>query len=323
MVYNTISFLLHKACTAACDSCCVGSHPGCNERLNTERVKEYIKSAGEELAIKGVGFTGGEPFLYYESLKDLISFTYGEGKAVTAATNGYWADTYDIAYEKLQELKKKGLSQIGISYDYFHADYVDAQNIKNILLAANDLELPSTLNAVMTSHQPIGSILDSLGGSIKETQLMILPCQPVGNAKIFLKEEDYIRTRKSKGCYCKKSGTYTVRYDGTIWPCCSPSVFNTELQIGNYENLEVSSTLEKLRNHRILYLLRNFGFDYFINIAEEELGIPVPEYVVSACELCSIFFCSENIHKFYPFVFETINELALKRKGKETAESKK
>lgn len=314
MRYHNIAIMIHRTCTAACESCCVEASPDCKEQLDINHVKRYISSSATMPNIKSIAFTGGEPFLYYDKLKDLIAFVHGIGKEASAATNGFWASSYEIAYSRLSELKRIGLTQVGVSCDSFHTKYIDVNRISNILLAANDLEIPTALNLVIARQHPVGDIIDRLQDSIKEAQIMIFPCQAVGNAKINLKDEDYIRTRKSKGCYCKKSGGFSIDYAGRIWPCCSPYVFNTDLSIGNYEILNLPSTIDKLRNNRILYILRNFGFDYFINIAENELGMEVPEYIISACELCSLFFSKQNIYKFYPYVYDTIAELINRNK---------
>lgn len=297
-MYNHFTIILHRKCTASCDSCCVQSKPGCQESLDIDKVKKYISSSIYCESIKSIGISGGEPFLEYDKVKEIITLIKNTGKKVSLMTNAFWANSYVEAYEKLSELKKCGLSTIGLSYDSFHSPYIKSENVSNVLYAANDMELHAGLNIVISKSHMAGEAIDSLGAAAKEAQVMIFPCQKVGNAASNFEDSEYLRTRKSTGCYCKKAGGFSVSYDGTILPCCSPSVFNTALSIGSYEELDVVSTLDKLKRNPYLYLLRIYGFDYFIEIAKNKLNINVPEYVVSACELCALFFNEKNIKKF-------------------------
>lgn len=301
-MYNHFTIILHRKCTASCDLCCVQSKPSCQESLDIDRVKDYISSSIYCESIKSIGISGGEPFLEYDKVKELITLIKNTGKKASLMTNAYWATSYVEAYDKLTELKKCGLSSIGLSYDYFHSPYIKSENVSNVLLAANDMELNAGLNIVISKSHLAGEAIDSLGAATKEAQIMIFPCQKVGNAAINFDDTEYLRTRKSAGCYCKKGRGYSVTYDGTILPCCSPSVFSTALSIGNYEDLDVTSTLDKLKRNPYLYLLRTYGFDYFIDIARNKLDIEVPEYVVSACELCALFFNEKNIKKFDSYI---------------------
>lgn len=301
-MYNHFTIILHRKCTANCDLCCIKSNPSCQESLNIDKVKDYILSSIYCDNIKSIGISGGEPFLEYDKVKELITLIRESGKKASLMTNAYWANSYSKAYDKLSELRECGLSSIGLSYDYFHSQYINAENVSNVLLAANDMELNAGLNIVISKSHLAGEAIDSLGAATKEANILIFPCQKVGNAETNFDETEYLRTRRSAGCYCKKGRAYSISYDGTVLPCCSPSVFKTALAIGDYEELDVSSTLDKLKRNPYLYLLRNYGFDFFIDIAKNKLGINVSDYIISACELCALFFNEENINKFNNYI---------------------
>ena len=71
----------------------------------------------------------------------------------------------------------------------------------------------------------------------------------------------------------------------------------------------MAAALEAIRGNNILYVLRNFGFNFFVDIARTELAMELPECVICSCELCELFFRKENILKFMPYVKKKINEL--------------
>lgn len=71
-IYDTLGFTIHRVCNASCSICCFSSNPSCEEKLDVNRIKEYIDESESIKEIKTIAFTGGEPFLAYEVLTELI-----------------------------------------------------------------------------------------------------------------------------------------------------------------------------------------------------------------------------------------------------------
>ena len=107
--------------------------------MSIEELEEEIRQSqtekGVETFIPHIAFTGGEPFLIYNDLRELIKLASLSGKRVTTITNGYWASNYDLVITKIKELKERGLNHLSISYDSYHSEYIDVNNIRNILKA--------------------------------------------------------------------------------------------------------------------------------------------------------------------------------------------
>ena len=309
MKYTTLGFTMHKKCNATCKICCFESSPTCKEKLDIDLIKKYILSTKENKELKTISFTGGEPFLEYESLKDLIKFTSENGKVATCITNGYWATTYEETLEKLGKLKSLGLKRISVSYDNFHKEFIDVKNIRNILNATKILSIPTALGMVKINDGSIGELINELGNSLTNVSTNIYSCFPAGRARKELNEADFIRNLISEHQSCPYNGNVVVSYDGKIYPCCSQLVVETELSVDNFSESDYTTTLRKIKNNGILYILRNYGLDFFVDIAKGELSMDVPEFISSPCELCAMFFTKENIDKFYPFVKDKINTL--------------
>ena len=137
--YDVLAFTLTQKCSAQCEICCFESSPTCTMSLDINRVREYINSASKLDYIKTIAFTGGEPFLIYNDLRELIKLASLSGKRVTTITNGYWASNYDLVITKIKELKERGLNHLSISYDSYHSEYIDVNNIRNILAMSQQL----------------------------------------------------------------------------------------------------------------------------------------------------------------------------------------
>ena len=82
------------------------------------------------------------------------------GKKTSVATNGFWATDESTAYNKMKNLKDRGLSHISLSYDRYHNKYIKADNIKNILRVSLDVEISVSISVVKLKDENVGSLLD-------------------------------------------------------------------------------------------------------------------------------------------------------------------
>lgn len=306
--YNKLVFIMHKKCNASCSLCCFNSNPACHEKLEVGRVKEYINQSAYIPDIKSVSFTGGEPFLEYRTLLELVKYATERGKKVSTITNGFWATTYEKAYHRLKELKKNGLLSINISHDHSHQQYVNTSFVKNILLAALHLNLETTLVMVATKNEKMGDIVDELGCGLYGTNLAVSPCLPVGAAGNYA-DVKFDRMLETSNLHCIYGGNLAIGYDGTIFPCCSQFIYEFGLGLGNYQQVELADVLRRVQNNALLYLLRNEKLDFFVDIARNRLHQSLPERVVNACELCALLFKKELVPLYRPYVMEKIQSL--------------
>lgn len=312
-IYNTLGFTIHRACNASCSICCFSSEPTCQEKLNVKRIKEYIDESKEIKEITTIAFTGGEPFLKYDLLAELIQYAKLAGKKVNTVTNGFWANSYEKAYERLMQLKEYGLDYLSLSHDAYHKKYIKTENIKNILRATTKLEIPTSLAIVKVKDEKIGSIIDEIGNDIYTASIKVGPCLPVGRAIKTFSDEKFDRSIETDKARCAYGGNLVVCYDGTIYPCCSQVIVNTGLGIGNFEDISLKDVMKKLKNNALLYFLRNADMKFYSEFAKARLGMDIPEYIVNPCELCAILFKKENIDLFHEYVMENIN---IVKKGK-------
>jgi hypothetical protein len=124
--------------------------------------------------------------------------------------------------------------------------------------------------------------VNQLNNDLQDVAINFIPCFQVGEAAKNIQQEDYIRETNCKGLLCRKNGSFSISSDGVIWPCCSPYITETGLSLANIkEGISVLDTLDILRRNIILYSLRNFGFDYFIDIAINKLKIDIPQKVIT------------------------------------------
>lgn len=126
-VPTTLTILPTYRCTAACNNCCFGSHPGIDEsvvgRIPHERIINYIDQAAD-MGIRLIVFSGGESFLLKKAeLDGAIAHATRRGMFTRCVTNGFWAITKYRALKRLRSLRESGLTELNLSIiikDLFH-----------------------------------------------------------------------------------------------------------------------------------------------------------------------------------------------------------
>lgn len=295
MKYHGITIVLSNICTAKCDMCCFYAGPSKSDMIDRTATINFLKSLDNAPEIKMVHFSGGEPFLTFDFLLELIEICSNMGRRTSVLTNGYWALTEQIAFAKLQALSNTGLNQIGISFDEFHQEYVSHENVRNILKAARKLHLPTSIQTVVNNKSTDGSWIQMIRNDLLDVRVHFIACERVGRACEKVDENDLLNIRVNKDLVCRKGGTFSVLYDGSVWPCCCPAVYETSLGIGNINTTTptITDALSQLNNNLILKVLRNKGFDIYNDLFQCHSEIKIPQKVVSSCDLCKLYFTNE------------------------------
>lgn len=300
MNYSEMVVLIGNKCTAKCNICCFDSTIESNELIDDEYISNYLYSLKDSKEIQWVHFSGGEPFLYYDRLKKYIKICSENHKSATVITNGFWATDSSDVLRILTDLKSCGLKRIGVSFDEFHNEYISSKNIKNILVVAKRLNLYPSIQSVVLKNSKIGDLIDFLDYSISNVPINFMSCDKVGRAETAVLEKDLIKRNIEKVPVCRKGHTFSIKFDGTVWPCCCPVVYSTSLSVGSiYHNIKtVADALKAINDNKKLKILRNKGFNYYIKLFEDYGCLSLPEMITSSCELCKLFFDKSN-EKFY------------------------
>jgi MoaA/NifB/PqqE/SkfB family radical SAM enzyme len=92
-----------------------------------------------------VHITGGEPFLYWDHLKEILQQTkkHNLGKVDTIETNGFWACDERLVKQRLKTLDELGMYRLKISTDPFHQEYVDIEPVRLLADIASDILGPA------------------------------------------------------------------------------------------------------------------------------------------------------------------------------------
>ncbi|MBU1260101.1 MAG: radical SAM protein [Planctomycetes bacterium] len=132
-LWTSMGLLLTYKCSAACAFCYYKCNPqkaGLISIANAIAAWKSLKTiAGESAKIH---ITGGEPFLYWQHLTKLLETAaeLGLGPVDMVETNGFWADEKTDIIDKLKFLDSHNVKKLKISYDPFHAEFVEYDKVK-------------------------------------------------------------------------------------------------------------------------------------------------------------------------------------------------
>src|SRR3989339_628423 len=120
-LWRSAGLMLTYKCNCRCEFCYYCCSPDSGGLMKTQTALnawQGLKNLAGDSA--KVHITGGEPFLYYERLLEILKEAKqaGFGKADMVETNGFWADD-KLAEEKLRELEPY-VNTLKISCDPFH-----------------------------------------------------------------------------------------------------------------------------------------------------------------------------------------------------------
>ncbi|TJX12833.1 radical SAM protein [Tissierella creatinini] len=298
----SLNLILTYKCNYECDHCISNCSPSREETMKIYQAKEYIDKVVSTTNVNQIGYTGGEPFLYYEMLKELIGYSYNEyGIAGGVVTNCFWAKSEKEADHKLEELYNNGLRSIVVSCDSYHLKYGSIKPIEYVVHKSLDLGLTICINTVVTkdvsiSKNDIPRLLkltdDDMenGIIIKEIGLLRL-----GRTLTHIPEDCLIETEDEMyfngACpFVLKIPTITPR--GSVYSCCcfgDDEVNPTELigYGGNVNHDSIENILTNMEGNLLFNIFKYKGpYSLLKTIKERRSDIEIRGKYLSNCDIC-------------------------------------
>ena len=159
-IWRNAGLLLTYKCNAKCEFCYYNCSPQQGSALHSEAKNgglmpvdmainawQSLKElAGDSAPAVNkvepkVHITGGEPFLYWEHLVEILREAKGNnlGSVDMIETNGFWAVDEKIVKERIKLLDELGMSRLKISCDPFHQEYVDIELVRRLAKTAKEI----------------------------------------------------------------------------------------------------------------------------------------------------------------------------------------
>ena len=246
-----VGLMLTYRCGAECRHCFFECSPRRTEVMTRQTAQNVIKEA-VNLGAKWVSFSGGEPFLEYDSLRELISLSSKNGLNTEVVSNGFWGETSEKAQGTLKPLIEAGMNALNLSIDDFHCEYVPFELSRNAYWAAVELGVKIVLmvstgkdSRINSRSLPerVGDDLIQVAGnrSIHSPNAVLFETQftPIGRGKD-LKHDSVLFTEVMCNEVLRDIG---VAPNGDVMPCCGP--LGTRNVLGNINEISLREILER------------------------------------------------------------------------------
>lgn len=291
MEYNTLGLVYTNKCTGECDICCFSCSPRRNEKLDVDISKRIIREAAM-CGFKILGITGGEPFLYYQEILQLVKEANQCLMQSTITTNCYWAINEQIVRERFHELKMHGTRSIKISIDQYHLEHVALKNIKLVLKVSKQVGLRVVVGCTITKRaSKTGDILNLFDDELADIAFYEHKCYPLGNGSTKL-DNGEIYTTKEINNNCREGGTLTIMPDYNVYPCGSMCGIIEERRVGNIKSEKIKDILNNLINDKLNTYTRANGIRPYLNhiYSKHPSILNNDDEYVDACHACYTIF---------------------------------
>ncbi len=242
-----VGLILTYRCNAECRHCFFECSSSRTEVMPRETAQRVINEA-ISLGVEWVSFSGGEPFLEYDLLKELISLSSRKGLRTEVVTNGFWGQTKEKAHGVLKPLIESGLDVLNLSIDDFHNEYLLFESVRNAYWKAVELGLKIVLMVSTGKNCRITS--ENLPAMLGDNRIQVAGKKRILNPDAVIFETQFTPIGRGAGLKYDPILFTEVRCDevlrdigvapnGDVMPCCGP--LGTKNLLGNLteEGLDV------------------------------------------------------------------------------------
>ncbi len=287
MVLKGVAFLLTDRCNASCGMCCFSCSPKNRALLDVSMVKDYIRQAAELGTVKSVSFSGGEAMLYYDQLRECVAFAKACGLKSTLVSNGFWGADIEKGRALLGGLVEDGLTDLSLSVDQFHQEFVPIEAVMNAMALAEEFHVLSAITLMdLKDGLSAARSMEALRPLIYGKNLIVYPAFPAGAAVENIPEDQFIKVCAPETARCPFDNCFTVLFDGSIMMCCSQ--FSREIppaRLGRFGDTSLEEAIANFNHNPFIYVLLAEGFGFYVDLAKR-LGFQVEERYSVSCHLC-------------------------------------
>ena len=293
-LWRYAGIMLTYKCTGACEFCYYNCSPAQDGLMPVETAVEVWKSLHILAGPKAkVHITGGEPFLYFEHLIDILAAAARENLEPVdqIETNAFWAVDENVIVERLKKLDSLGMRQLKISCDPFHQRYIDIDYVRRLEAAAAKLLGPDRVLVRWRKYLVHPTVSkDTSPERLNEhylTALCDFPCRLTGRAAMKLAPlvaSSPVENLAQKNCRSAFLGAKGVHIDpfGNVFSgTCSGII------IGNVKNTPLHELWRRFNpsSQEVIDTLFNDGP---VGLAEKaaKFGYKKSRFYAGCCHLC-------------------------------------
>jgi hypothetical protein len=280
------------ACPLECAYCCVESGPWRKETMELEDGLRYLTEAKALNPDFFLSFTGGEPFVRFPLMRDIVRAAHEMGVWHTTITSAVWCKSKAFALERLGELQSYGLRTLSVSYDSYHSPWVSRTEIENCVEAGAELGLNVLVaGSVTRGSKGARDLLGDWPDQFPNVRVSDGWVQPTGRARQIPADELLTEDFGSANLGCPVAADILIRADGVAYPCCSTGGDYDYLQLGNAREMSIAELRGRAESSVWFQAITQDGFAALERIVRRyHPDVEFPRRHLGVCHLCSLVF---------------------------------
>lgn len=309
------TFEITNKCNCNCPNCGMSANMITGKNIISKQELFYIIDELYDIGIPSIAYTGGEPFLQFDSVCEGIKYSQGKIDTIKIISNGFWGKDPEYYFSKLIDSglfnNKLFIPSIYISIG---EQNVDLKYISNLINYVVKEKIYEHINFGIINTRHLNETYSKL------EQLFELYIDIYGEfpfQKIYLTDSIYVNSNKMAKTkmniekisvydnidYCDNmfvpcigkfvSPKIFMKCNGDCYPC---EVFNyhKDVFIGNLFENNLLYILEQMNNNTYIKFINEYGTTGFKNVIPKNVLMKAKcETVCQACEFC-IKFCEKN-----------------------------
>jgi hypothetical protein len=259
-----VNFRFTHHCNIQCAHCYNFSGPKMKaERIATDNMVRIVRDM-PAVGMTNMNLTGGEPFMYLDTLLTLITEARAAGiEAISVYTNGFFAKTEANCRKVLARLSDAGFMNgtgregdfIKVSAGVFHQEFLPFETVINLIRVYWDVfGKPVQVDYEVLEDRPgaQAEIEKKLRGKglADLVEIQFRRITPIGRAAQF---DPVLRHRPADFFgNCQVIDEIVFDPDGSVLPCCGMNFGNQGIVIGDIGSDGLPALFRRLENNPIL-----------------------------------------------------------------------
>lgn len=249
-----VSLFYCNICNIACEHCFLDKSLPESRMKDSQFIKVLQELYQARSNISWIGISGGEPMLFFDDIGRLIEkCNFNHELTFSISTNAFWATSKETSENICKKLLMLDIQRLEISYDNFHAKFIDIKNIYNAVEACNKYGITAYIVFSIANGYNYLPLYIELNKFIDKKYVILQHVANYGNAQRY-GVDCMLPINMFEGKKCNQILNPCIDYNANFYACCGANILsqNSPMLVGNLNDASFMALVYKM-NSNILY----------------------------------------------------------------------
>lgn len=273
-MFSALALATSLRCNDWCRFCDFGVKQPAPYMTASEAAKylQAVEPLPTSVLARQVEILGGEPFLHFSDLRDIVQCASGYRFRTEVVTNGFWAIDYDETERLLDDLVRAGLDELTLAVDSYHRKFISLANIELVMAGMRRRGREVNIIYRVARADDLDQALlrsDLVNSGI--TTITVVPWAPLAGSDPRVDGQFFLERVGSSALGCRGLFRLVVLPGGDVAPCVV-GAFKGLHRIGNLLDSSGPEILSRVQDDPLWPYLRECGPMQLATFLGSELG---------------------------------------------------